>query len=421
MVASSDTSLPKNVIEPKATAPLRLLRAAAIYGANASGKTNVLKALDFVRWMVVYSQTRLESKDSPIGVVPFALDPKWSQRPSRFEIQFIHNSVRTAYGFTVNRKHVLNEWLTTYPRGKRRILFVRTIGESDKPSVEFGRSLVGTKKNQLVAARATRKNSLVLSAAAQTNFEQIATIYEWFSKRLVTVFPEDRPLNLEALMTSLIEKKGFKEKILRLLSFADLGIVDLKTRTSKLPDELVQHLKDSLKPKFFEKLKETIPEIKELTLVHKAGANAETTLDFEQESRGTHNLLALIGPILTSFDNGATLCVDEFTASLHPHVARDVIEFINFRRASGKAAQLIFASHDTNLFDNKLFRRDQCWFTEKDDEGATHLYPLSDFHPRKGENFARGYLQGRYGAIPLTSLLDLKNAADSPAILDRAR
>lgn len=418
MVASSDESRPENLIEVEAIAPVRLLRSAAIYGANASGKTNLLKALAFMRWMVVFSQTQLESKDSLIDVAPFALDPKWSEKPSRFEIRFVQNGVQAIYSFSVIKERVTNEWLVSYPQGRPRQLFVRTAGESDKPKIEFGGSLRGTKKHQLIVSETTRQNSLVLSSAAQANFGELSIFYEWFSKNLITAFPEERDINIATLKDRLAEDVDLKGKVLSLLSFADSGIVDLKTRATDIPEGMLNILKKHLNPEAFELIKERTLQIKEIALVHKIGENRTVALDFDVESRGTHNLLALLNPILLGLESGGVLCIDEFTASLHPHVGRRVIEFIHSRRARGKPLQLIFVSHDTNLLDASLFRRDQIWLTEKDSSGATQIYPLSDFHPRKGENIARGYLQGRYGAVPLAGFPEFDDAAETTLSMD---
>jgi AAA15 family ATPase/GTPase len=370
--------------------------------------------------MVLYSQTRLESKDTPIDVRPFTFDPKYVQRPSRFEIEFVCEGVRTQYGFVANQHHVFREWLFTYPHKRRRILFTREIDADERPSIYFGESLTSSRERQLVLEETTRSNSLTLSAAAQINFDEFQKYYDWFSKELITVFPEDRDFNIEHLKHRLVAEDVLTREVLMLLSFADIGIVDIRTREIDLPDEMMKQMNEVLKPEFIERLHEFFPKVTELSLVHRAATNSDASLDLSEESRGTRNLLALIGPLLSGVDASATLCVDEFTASLHPHVARRVVEFIHSQSEKGQGPQLVFASHDTSLLDYNLFRRDQIWFTEKGNDGATHLYPLSDFHPRKGENLARGYLQGRYGAIPFIGPSDIGDATTKAAILDRS-
>ncbi len=201
-----------------------------------------------------------------------------------------------------------------------------------------------------------------------------------------------------------------------MLSFADAGIVDLETEQSEIPSKVLESLKETFKPEAFEELQEALPTIREISLVHRLGSSEGTKLHFRQESRGTQNLCALLEPIFSFLDVGGVVCIDELSASLHPHVARHLIDYVNQKR--DHTGQLVFTSHDTTLLSSELFRRDQIWFVEKDTDGATHLYPLTDFHPRKGENFRRGYLQGRYGAIPIGGTLDFEYDQEAEANFD---
>lgn len=409
MVASSDDAHPENLIEIDAISPLRLLRSVAVYGANASGKSNFLNAIDFVKWMVTFSQTRLESKDSQIEVNSFALDPAWIDKPSRFETNFVSGDVRVAYSFTVDRARVHEEWLTSYPQGRPRNLFVRKTGSDNRTEIQYGQSLKGTKEHQKTVTKATRRNSLVLSAAAQSNFEPLQNFYDWFSTKLTHAGPDDRIINLDRLCRRISDKTEVKRRVLNFLSMADMGIVDINAKMLDVPDEVLS----VFRPEFVEKFKDRFLGGYLLSFVHETEKQLDTALLIENESRGTQNFLALLGPTFDAVDGQGVLAIDELSASLHPHVARKLIEYFHAR----SNVQLIFVSHDTALLDAELLRRDQIWLVEKDKSGATHIYPLNEYRPRKGENLARGYLQGRYGAIPLPGTLGFEDDEQPPTSL----
>ncbi|MGO4879443.1 MAG: AAA family ATPase [Bryobacteraceae bacterium] len=219
----------------------------------------------------------------------------------------------------------------------------------------------------------TRKNSLFLSTAAQNNHEALLTVYTWFSRLPAPIierrgFPQD--------VVELCQNEQSKRTIVRLLSRADLGV----------PDVMVDELMGS-------------PPVTDIRLAHRIDG-AEIPLAMHQESNGTLAYLSLIGPIMWGLRNGAVLCVDELDASLHPLLGVEIVRLFNGPATNPQNAQLIFNTHDTNLLGSGELRRDQIWFTEKDSAGSSHLYPLTDFKPRRRENLGSGYLQGRYGAIP---------------------
>ncbi len=363
MVAGPFTDTLESVRHPDAV-PEGVLPVAAIYGANASGKTNVLRAIQFL-WEAVVLSHRAWGPDG-VPRAPFLNDEDSSRASSEFEIDFLTNGVRYRYGFRVDSSVVLEEWVYAYPRGKKQTWFHRTQG---KP-ISFGARMPG--ENRTIE-RLTRKNSLFLSAAAQNNHEALSPVYQ-------------RILGMLCVMDDRTEWRDHTDglcmvpdnlaDIERLVSVADLGISQVKVVTEG---------------------KKLIPP--QIHFLHRLGKR-EIPFSRERESQGTLAYHALLGPVIIALKRGMPLCIDELDRSLHPLLSAHLIRLFNDPATNPKGAQLIFNTHDTNLLSSGILRRDQIWFTEKKDDGSSQLFPLSDFKPRRTENLENGYLQGRYGAIP---------------------
>ena len=406
LVASSLKDSPEAVTQVEGL-DLGLVRVAAIYGANASGKSNVIKALAYMSSAVQNSQ-RQWAPEGPIPREPFLLDPQSKLDPSSFEADLLLDGVRFHYGFTLNDREISEEWLNAYPTGKRpmkRQMWFKRAGKI----FTFGKKLEGDNR---AIERLTRPNSLFLSAAAQNNHETLLPIYKWFAEHLTHV-PKERGY-LRLITAKMCQDEILKSSVLSMLRVADLGVVGLDVREEDLilsiPEgghpagrTFKQEADDAMR-KLFAKLKEegrTISEKKQvLALIHKGSAKVGVSLGEGNESEGTLAFFGLLGPALRAIESGGTVCVDELDASLHPLLALEVVRLFNDPKPNPRGAQIIFTTHDTNILDRASLRRDQIWFTEKDAEGGTHLYPLTDFKPRKNENLERGYLQGRYGAVP---------------------
>jgi hypothetical protein len=234
----------------------------------------------------------------------------------------------------------------------------------------------------------TRSNSLFLSAAAQNNHEMLLPIYNWFWTTLVFVIG-GRSEETKQTIKMCQESPETRALITRLLSIADLGIADL-TITVKRPRTLAEEITRSMLPG---------PPPSTVELLHRINGRL-LPFELDQESAGTAAYLALLGPLVEALQSGGVICVDELDSSLHPLMAIEIMRLFENRDQNPTRAQLIFNTHDTNLLNTGLLRRDQIWFTEKDAKGESHLYPLTDFKPRREENLGSGYLQGRYGAIP---------------------
>ena len=275
------------------------------------------------------------------------------------------------------------EWLIAYPKGKAQTWFERPVEDLDDPEQwYFGPNLKGEKK-RLVSL--LRQDTPFLSVAAQFSHKQLTTIYNWFGYHLRIVWPETRIENAEGQFAAELvrDNQEIREIISLFLKKADLGISEILVDTNPETEYL------------------------EVNIRHQVQGNDESGVVFplENESRGTRRVFILIGPWIAILVEGYTVIVDELESSLHPMLARMLIKMFHDSEVSDNA-QLVFNTHNTTLLDNELFRRDQIWFVEKDEGGASRLYPLLEFSPRKDEALAKGYLQGRYGAIPFLGSLE---------------
>lgn len=371
----------------------RVLRTAVIYGANAAGKSNLLSAMDFVGDFVASSAKDKQAGES-INVMPFGgLDGT----PSTFEFTFVREKIKYQYGFSANHERVFEEWLYAFPEKRPQRWYYRTSNpNSNEDSIEFGSLLRGQKQQW---RQATRPNALFLSAAVQLNSEQLRPVYDWFAKSLRVVLGTGELR--ENFSARAVSDSKIKSRIIDFLQSADIAIRDIEVTDQPLKDEVARIIR-SVAP---EHEAESIIKqgSKSIRFHHKGVDGPSFWLDFEHESQGTQRLFAYSAPLLDVLENGYVLVADELNNSLHPLLVRKIIELFNNPEVNKNGAQLVFASHATSILSSALFRRDQVWFIEKDSSGASHLYPLSDFSPRKGSSFSKGYLQGRFGAIPFIS------------------
>lgn len=391
LVAAKDKMLHElNTMQSGVKAAPTLLRSAAIYGPNAGGKSNLIKALQYMRAVVVESASVMQPGQT-FNVQPFRFDEKLVLQPTEFEITFILDGVRHQYGFELTAKRITREYLLVYKAFKPQQWFERHYDESsDKDIYEFGSGLKGAKT---VWEGATRPNSLFLSMAVQLNSEQLRPVFDWFVKQLA-IFNEVTPLGQQFSVDMLRKPEG-KKAICDFLAAADISISDIEVVTRKVAAQAVHFDMAAGKTE----VRNEEQEVSEL-LFHHVTEQGKAVFGLGDESMGTRNLLFLTGPVLDILEKGMTLVVDELDSSLHPLLVRRLVELFQTPTINKLGAQLIFTTHDTSLLDPELFRRDQIWFVEKDVEQASRLYPLSDFSPRKKEALEHGYLMGRYGALP---------------------
>lgn len=379
----------------------------AVLGANASGKSNLLRAMAAMRDYVLTSASR--PRYDRIRSEPFALDPKCAEAPTVMELDFVLDGSRYLYGFEVRKGTVVEEWLHTFPHKRTQVLFDR----ERTSEFTFGKNLQGQNK---VITEITRPQVLFLSAAAQAGHPTLSRIYDYFLECLVLLDVPDRSQISTPTVRRLQEKRG---RAIELLSRADLGIADARVSDLDVPAERREMLRETiLKQMDFPRdmpdelrdaqieqiMSEVIDPEPTVELFHRGVGGRRIPLPFEEESLGTKSWLSFVSSALDALDKGGVLLVDELDASLHPLLLAEALTLFQSKRSNPRGAQLIFTTHDVTLFSNSLdhyrLSRGQIWLVEKDDSGASLLVPLADYRPRKGEDLARGYLQGRYGGTP---------------------
>jgi uncharacterized protein len=396
MVASADKKLREENSSPAESLPrTRLLHSAAVYGPNASGKSNLVHTLAFLHGFVTQSINR--PLEAPIPIQPFLLDTATRQSPTHLEITFEQDKVRYQYGLFFTAERIHEEWLIAYPKNAPQTWFERHIDAETQADVYyFGPNLKGEKQK---LATLTRPNVPFLTIAAQFNHQQLTTVYHWFTTQLHFV----RPHHLDELLAliSLDHNQNIAPALREFLIVADTGVVDfdIKRQTHGLPETLRRSLVEEQTYMVQQGLS---LEHYDVTLSHQSPLNpTPVPLPWQDESVGTQRLFMVGISILLALAKGHTLVADELDSSLHPHLIRYLVKLFHSRDTNPHQAQLIFNTHDTSLLDEALFRRDQVWFTEKDGWGASHLYSLAEFEPRNTAAFGRGYMQGKYGAVPL--------------------
>lgn len=366
LAATSDQAFHDSILSPDGKK--QILPVAAIYGANAAGKSNLLHAISLMHSMVVGEYAK-PLKDMPLPQEPFAFTG--AEESTTFEAIYYYNGVKYAYGFSFNRERITEEYLYHWRNGREGLVFSRKDGE-----FVFREN----KTEQMVLAGRTPANRLYLVTSNEWNNEETQDAYLWFSRKLNTIQRDNE--SYDQTLSAIEKNGGRKKKILREMMVADLGIVDIKVSGSReKPVIMTTH-----------------------RLVDEEGKESDYDLLITQESAGTQRFFSRIGSWLKALETGGILIVDEIESSMHPLLTRHLVEAMQDRAINSNQAQLIFTTHDVGLLDQKLLRRDQIWFAEKDEKTAeTDLYALTDFSPRKGENIQKGYLQGRYGAIPFIS------------------
>lgn len=393
LVASPDKSLlDTHALDTGLKAAPHVLKSAVVYGANASGKSNLIKALQYMRDVVLMSAT-LQPGQAFARLQPFRLDAVSASQSTAFEVTFILDGVRYQYGFAMNAQRIVSEQLLVYKAFKPQRWFERHFdAESGKDVYEFGPGLKGAKT---LWEGATRPNALFLSMAVQLNSEALRPVYDWFAHRLV-ILNEHAPLSPQFSL-EMLKLEAQRKAIGEFLRAADISIADVEVATKQATVHSIRF--DLATGKREEETGEqTVDEVR----FHHLTEHGQAVFDLADESSGTRNLLFLAGPVLDILSNGQTLVVDELDTSLHTLLVQALVRLFHRPEANTGGAQLVFTTHDTSLLDAYgLFRRDQVWFVEKRPDQSSSLYPLLDFSPRKNEALERGYLQGRYGALPL--------------------
>ena len=374
-----------------------LLPSAVIYGANASGKSNILRALDYMKAMVLNSRKVFQSTDT-LSHEPFRLSTETINASSSFEVIFFNRQIKYRYGFEADSTTVYSEWLFADEKGKEAKLFFR-----DCDSGEF---YVNPEKFREGKGLKVLPNSLFIWKCDQEGGEISGSILEWFKN--LNLLNGMRPSDYLMFTLNQMKNPEFYEEIKKLVTAADFGINDLRIQEDRFSLVLPENI--PLPPDISAKILQeaSSPLIKVgIKTVHAKFDNDGSQSGFEEfelgtdESEGTKKYFCLSAPFIDTLRNGKVLLVDELDASLHPLLTMALISLFNNPEINTRNAQLIFASHDTNLLNQKLFHKSQIWFTEKDSAGSTHLHSLVEYkNVRATDNLEKHYIQGKYGAIP---------------------
>jgi uncharacterized protein len=378
--------IPGNLFNISEDSDISLLKTAVVYGANASGKSNLLLAFDTLKNFILNSTDLKLDQEIPY-YKPFLLDVETRNQPMLFEIEFITaEPMRYRYSVEFDKTQIISEKLIFFPEKNGRNLFERD-GVTGKYS--WGRDLKG-KKESLTGE--VLKNVLFLSKAANNNEsdERLRAIYRYFRTNFMFHTSADSS-RTEVYLTSLkmndLSQKGFNESLIEFLKSADLGISSVRVRKEKTINDL--STKVDIGHRVFSRTNET---------------GEDHFFQLQDESAGTIKMFDLAGKIIDTLQKGNVLIIDELDSSFHPLMSEYILSIFNDPVKNPKNAQLIVATHDAYLLDSEKLRRDQIWFVEKDKYGASNLYSLDEFEKsevRKNVPFDRWYLSGRFGALPL--------------------
>ncbi|WP_251862449.1 ATP-binding protein [Clostridium sp. Marseille-Q2269] len=398
MIASKDDfRLEDNtMIYEKDKVPNRALNVATLYGANASGKTNILKAMSFASFFINKSHEMQQGKIIPR--IPFKLDRSYLKEPSEFRIVFIYEEIKYVYMFSVMEQEVMEEYLYYYPKGRQSIIFERVRDEYKFTNdIELQREL----KNKFHS-----KNKLFLSTESLWEYEKAKKPFKWLSEYF-NVFIDHE--NLEAYTgESMVENNKINEDVKKYMKYADMDIDDINVKVKKKDDilssEIFKIISDDTKSDIINHIDDD-SKFLDIKTIHKGidekGNPLNISFDLSDESDGTQKYFGILGPLIKVLRNGYTVIIDELDIRLHTLLVMKLVELFSNPNINKNKAQLIFSTHDTNLLDRNILRRDQIWFTEKKEDKSTDLYSLYEFGGvRKNDKIEKGYLQGKYGAIP---------------------
>jgi uncharacterized protein len=392
---------------------LAILPVAGIFGANASGKTSLLRAMADMRGLVLGS-FRHGDADTAVPRRPFRLDPAYTALPSHFEVDVIVAGVRWQYGFDVTDTEVVAEYAYRFPKGRQSLVF-----ERDGTSFQFGAGLRPVGK---MLEKLTRHNSLLLSVAGASNDSDLAPLFRWFGANLRLAEADSR--GIRAARTAELIESPHRERVMALLRAADLGVTDVR--------------RESADPEFVERMRRAVrimngtegePDgndadqfvVEDFVRLTHCGPDGCAELDPSEESLGTLVWLGIIGPVIDALDSGSVMLADELDASLHPRLAEQLIRLFQDPVTNPRGAQLVFNAHNPVFLGDSADRpigRDQVWITAKSNDGASHLTSLAEFSPRHDEALGRRYLQGRYGGLPALDPSGFERAAEQPTERD---
>ena len=419
MVAGKVQKHPSHIVKRKMSWGVDLLRMGLVYGANASGKSNFVKALDFGKFMVVKG---VKAK-ALIPRKPFKLTANRENDTSLFEYEFISNGRSFDYGFRLDSKKIHEEWLTEIHATVEKELFRRKTDENGNAIVSFGQISKKKDLNLLnLIAESTPANRLFLNQCSESTSTHFDDAFKWFYETLIVIFP-----NTYHTLYSLThdDENEFGEMLVEQLSRLGTGVSGFKLQsvsndTNEIPKEYLEELEQNLlegeaasfqnlrsKKRYFIKKEGEHFQIYKLMLCHKPiGCEYEVDFEMNEESDGTNRLLDLLPMLFKDAElQPKVYVIDELDRSLHPNLSQD---FLSSFIESNDSNQIIVTTHESSLLDLDFIRRDEIWFVEKDHKGSSSIYSLEEFAPRYDKDIRKGYMLGRFGAIPMISSPNFK-------------
>jgi len=413
MIPGKVRSHKHHVISDGKSRGIKALKAAVLYGANASGKSNLIKAMDFARNLIVTGRRPREL----ILVRPFKFDTDSQNKPSRFEFEFKSGTTFFNYGFVADAEKIREEWLYEISPTSEKQIFERETTAEGKTAVQFGTIKYANADDReflRFTGRGTRQNQLFLTESIERGLHYFEAAYNWFNEILTIVFPQSRPLWLEA---NLVDKE-FNQFFQEILNVFDTGISGIELVEISSDEEIPKSVR-TIRDQFQERTDQDtivrgpdgryllsrnegnkIKVSKFMTLHHVKGESQSALFEANEESDGTQRLFDLIPALIELHLIERVVVIDELDRSLHPHLSHKILElFLN--STTGHQSQLIVTTHESRLLDFDLLRRDEIWFLEKDSEGRSSLYSLEEFSIRDDMDIRKGYLLGRFGGIPI--------------------
>ena len=419
MIPSRERAHKTQIYKPESRSCINLLKGAVVYGPNASGKSNLVRSMGFARDVIL----RGRPPNKRFNIPRFKLSPKMATAPSRFEFEIQCNGRMYAYGFELFDTHVHEEWLYLLKSGKETAIFERkSSGAGQEHSYTFGGFAEKLKPGEITlrdfVSKGTRKNQLFLPETVNRNLHFFADVYNWFDRTLRIITPTSKAMRIEFRLT---RDEEFKDYLTDVLDVADTGINAIRalsvpaSELSGIPEKMLEKLEEDLdegdgalvgsqdnaRPLVLKKHGGGILAYKLSTTRKSEESGEEVSFEMDEESDGTRRLIDLTPALyeMAYSKDARVFVIDEIDRSLHPHLSRLLVQK-HLESEENALSQFIATTHETSLLDVSIIRRDEIWFMEKDEKGASQLYSLNNFKPRKDKAIRKDYLLGRYGAIP---------------------
>lgn len=395
---NSYKELESNVLKPEipGLSNKSWLKGAVLYGANASGKSSVIEAMAVVRSLITESASFTDPKTPIPYIFPYAFAA--IDEPTVFRVEIAIKNIKHEFTLAVTQERVIYESLKVYPNknGASQTKYERK-WDADSSEYEWSGSKSSQASLDKTRRELTLKNMLYLSRSVSLGDEVLEPVYRWFKDNLVLLNQAEESLT-EEFTSDWIQNDHNRELITQLLRSANLGITNIRVKKTFLPPKVEEDIRERYSSKDAERMIRELKLRKRVELEHQGPDGEATYLPWKHESLGTQKLFAMLGPWIDILNSDHVVFVDELENSFHPNIVRELLKLFMFNDFS--SAQLVFTSHCSILLDEEIFRRDQIWFTEKNTDGKSTLYPLTKFKPRNDESLVRGYLAGRYGGTP---------------------